>query len=81
VIDRDVVLAKVAVIQRCLDRIRRVTKLDPASLADIDRQDIFVLNLQRAIQAGIDLGAHVLAAPGLAMPATLHSRCPCWRPF
>jgi len=49
--DRDVVLAKVATIRKCLDRIREVTDLDPGKLEDINRQDIFVLNLQRAVQA------------------------------
>lgn len=70
-LDRDVVLAKVAAIQRCLARIQQVTALDPARLDSQDVEDIFVLNLQRAVQAAIDLGAHVLAAEGLAMPATL----------
>ncbi|ABQ91318.1 type VII toxin-antitoxin system HepT family RNase toxin [Roseiflexus sp. RS-1] len=70
-IDPDIVLAKVAIIQRCLDRIRSVTHLDPNRLEDIDTQDIFVLNLQRAIQAAIDLGAHTLASQGRDMPATL----------
>jgi uncharacterized protein YutE (UPF0331/DUF86 family) len=62
VIDPDIVLAKVAIIQRCLDRIRSVTHMDPNRLENIDIQDIFVLNLQRAIQAAIDLGAHTLAS-------------------
>ena len=70
-IDRDVVLAKVAAIQRCLLRIHQVTSLDPARLDNQDIEDIFVLNLQRAVQAAIDLGAHVLAAEGFEMPATL----------
>ncbi|WP_337250322.1 HepT-like ribonuclease domain-containing protein [Acetomicrobium sp.] len=60
--DKDIVLAKVATIQRCFDRIRDVTGLDPKSLEDIDKQDIFVLNLQRAIQACIDLAAHAFKA-------------------
>jgi uncharacterized protein YutE (UPF0331/DUF86 family) len=71
VLDRDVVLAKTSTIQRCLARIRHVTGLDPARLDNLDTQDIFVLNLQRAVQAAIDLGAHVLAAQGLELPATL----------
>lgn len=69
-IDRDIVLAKVSIIQRCLERICTVTRLDPASLDNIDRQDIFVLNLQRAIQVAIDLGAHTLASYGNDLPAT-----------
>lgn len=69
--DRDVVLAKVATIQKCLERIREVTSLDPASLDDINRQDIFVLNLQRAIQASIDLASHIVASEGLGLPETV----------
>lgn len=69
--DRDVILAKVATIQKCLERIRDVTSLDPASLDDIDRQDIFVLNLQRAIQASIDLASHIVASGGLGLPETI----------
>lgn len=45
--------------------------LDPASLDDINRQDIFVLNLQRAIQASIDLASHIVASEGLGLPETV----------
>ncbi len=69
--DRDIVLAKVASIQKCLERIVAVTSLDPASLDDIDRQDIFVLNLQRAIQACLDLASHVVASESLGLPETM----------
>ncbi len=66
--DRDVVLAKVASIQRCLARIHDTTSLDPARLDDIDAQDIFILNLQRAIQAALGLAAHVVASEKLGLP-------------
>ena len=66
--DRDVVLAKVATIRKCLDRIRDVTDLDAEKLEDINRQDIFVLNLQRAVQACIDLASHAVAAEALGLP-------------
>ncbi|MHB8829065.1 MAG: type VII toxin-antitoxin system HepT family RNase toxin [Syntrophales bacterium] len=69
--DRDVVLAKAAAIGRCLRRIRETTGGDPARLEEIDKQDIFVLNLQRAIQAAIDLAAHIVAAEGLGLPETV----------
>lgn len=69
--DRDIVLAKVASIQKCLARIVDVTSLDPASLDDIDRQDIFVLNLQRGIQACLDLASHVVASESLGLPETM----------
>jgi len=69
--DRDVVLAKVAAIQRCLKRIKETTKLDPNRLDNIDEQDIFVLNLQRAVQAAIDLATHIVASEGLGLPDTI----------
>lgn len=69
--DRDVVLAKVAAIQRCLKRIKETTRLDPNSLDDIDKQDIFILNLQRAVQAAIDLATHIVASEGLGLSDTI----------
>jgi uncharacterized protein YutE (UPF0331/DUF86 family) len=64
-------MAKVAIIQRCLKRIQGTTHLDPKSLDNIDKQDIFVLNLQRAVQAVIDLATHIVASEGLGLPDTI----------
>jgi len=69
--DKDVVLAKVAAIQRCLKRIKETTRLDPNSIDDIDKQDIFILNLQRAVQAAIDLATHIVASEGLGLSDTI----------
>lgn len=69
--DRDVVLAKVAAIQKCLRRIKHVTDLDPDRLDELDAQDIFVLNLQRAIQSTIDLATHIVASEGLGISDTI----------
>jgi len=69
--DRDVVLAKIAAIQKSLKRIKEVTGLDPERLDELDTQDIFVLNLQRAIQSAIDLATHVVASEGLGIPDTI----------
>jgi uncharacterized protein YutE (UPF0331/DUF86 family) len=70
-IDTDVIYAKVSNIQNCLRRIREVTDLDPARLDDINVQDIFVLNVQRAVQSAIDLCAHVISSENLGLPGTL----------
>lgn len=70
-VDRDIVYAKIGIVQRCLKRIQQSTGLDPAVIDDFDKQDIFVLNLQRAVQATIDLAAHVTASEGLGMPEEL----------
>ncbi len=69
--DKDVVLAKVAAIQRCLKRIKETTRLDPNSIDEIDKQDIFILNLQRAVQAAIALATHIVASEGLGLSDTI----------
>ncbi|AWB09756.1 Uncharacterized conserved protein YutE, UPF0331/DUF86 family [Thermodesulfobium acidiphilum] len=70
-LETDIVLAKVANIQRCLKRIIAITNNDPNSLDDIDKQDIFVLNLQRAIESTIDIAAHIIASQGLGLATTI----------
>ena len=69
-VDRDVVLAKVATVDRCLRRIAEAR--DPErNLRPVDRQDIVELNLQRAVQAAIDLAMHVVSTEGYGMPDKL----------
>lgn len=70
-IDRDIVIEKVGNIQRCLKRIADVTEMSPDHLDDINIQDVFVLNLQRSVQACIDLAAHIIAFEGLGLPSSL----------
>jgi len=67
----DIILAKVANIQRCLKRINEITGGEPESLLDINKQDIFVLNLERAIEATIDIAAHIVASEGLGLASTI----------
>ncbi len=69
-IDPDIIYAKIGNIQNCLRRIQQATKLDPTTLDSFDVQDIFTLNLQRAVQSAIDLAAHIVAAEGLGIPGT-----------
>ena len=69
--DNDVILGKIRNIQNCLKRIRNVTNLDPATLETFDVQDIFVLNVQRAVQSAIDLAAHIVATEGFGLPERL----------
>lgn len=70
-VDQDVVFEKIKQIQNCLRRIQDVTQGKVDSLNNIDAQDIFVLNLQRAVQVSIDLAAHVIADEGLGLPSEL----------
>lgn len=70
-IEQDVIFAKIGNIQNCLRRIQQTTNLDPNRLDNFDAQDIFALNLQRAVQAAIDLAAHIVASEGLGLPDSL----------
>ena len=70
-VEEDLVYEKVRNIQNCLKRIRDVTHHDPNSLDNLDVQDIFTLNLQRAIQSALDLASHVVASEGLGLPENL----------
>jgi len=69
--DPDIIQAKIAITQRCLKRISDTTGLKSETLSDLDRQDIFVLNLQRAIQSTIDCAGHIIADEGLGLPLSL----------
>lgn len=70
--DRDVVFEKLESLRRCLKRIesKRPGELERL-LSDIDLQDILTLNLSRAVQLCVDIGAHVLAGTETAPPATM----------
>jgi len=68
VLDRDVVTTKMAVIDRCLSRIQEVRGERREELLPIDVEDITALNLQRAVQAAIDLATHVVSAEGYGTP-------------
>lgn len=67
----DVLLAKIATIERCLGRIRAATGGDPTRVRVIDAQDIVVLNLQRAVRAAIDLAAHLISDNRWGLPDSL----------
>ena len=67
-VDRDVVIAKVATIDRCLRRIAETRGERRAVLLPIEVEDIVVLNLQRSVQAAIDLATHVVTAEEYGLP-------------
>jgi uncharacterized protein YutE (UPF0331/DUF86 family) len=70
-VERDVVLAKISVIDRCLQRIADVRGPRGAALLPIDVEDITVLSITRAAQAAIDLGAHVASTEGYGLPTSV----------
>jgi len=65
---------KIESLRRCL---QRVTERRPASVgalvADADAQDILSLNLTRAVQLCVDIGAHLLSVEDVPPPETMGS--------
>lgn len=70
-VDRDVVLAKADVIDHSIRRIRDLRKGD--RLEPLDVEEITLLNLQRAVQATLDIASHIVASEGLGLPDSLAS--------
>ena len=70
--DRAVVEQKLESLRRCVQRIQEKCPLTAEQLAvDIDLQDILALNLSRAVQICVDIGAHIVSAKGITPPSTM----------
>ncbi|MEB2281622.1 DUF86 domain-containing protein [Lysinibacillus xylanilyticus] len=68
--NNDVVLNKIATIERCVNRVNEVYGSNPENLQDFTKQDSIVLNIQRACEASIDLAMHIVSDLKLGLPKT-----------
>ncbi|MGW8429242.1 type VII toxin-antitoxin system HepT family RNase toxin [Peribacillus simplex] len=66
----DVILNKISVIERCMNRVKVVYENNPENLKDYTKQDSIILNIQRACEASIDLAMHIVAERKLGLPQT-----------
>jgi len=65
----DVLLNKAATIERCVARAREEYAHDPATFAsNYTRQDAAILNIQRACEAALDMGQHLIRREKLGIP-------------
>lgn len=65
----DVLINKAATIERCVLRAREEYFSDPASFAtNFSRQDAAILNIQRACEAALDMGQHLIRRDRLGVP-------------
>ena len=65
----DVLLNKAAIIERCVARAREEYESDRATFAQsFSRQDAAILNIQRACEAALDMGHHVIRRAKLGLP-------------
>jgi uncharacterized protein YutE (UPF0331/DUF86 family) len=63
---------KADVVARCIGRIKSKSPATQEILAvDLDAQDIIVLNLERAIQACVDMASHIIAYTALPAAPTM----------
>lgn len=70
--DREVIEQKLESLRRCLQRVAEKCPSDPGTLSrDPDLQDIVTLNLSRAVQLCVDLGAHLIAGLDVPPPDTM----------
>ena len=65
----DVLINKAATIERCVRRPREEYAADPATFAtNSSRQDAAILNIQRACEAALDMGQHLIRRERLGVP-------------
>lgn len=70
--DREVIDQKLESLRRCIQRIQDKCPVSAEILAtDLDGQDILALNLSRAVQLCVDIGAHIVARENVSPPSTM----------
>jgi uncharacterized protein YutE (UPF0331/DUF86 family) len=70
--DREVVEQKLESLRRCLQRLETKCPAEAdALLTDYDLQDIVSLNLSRAVQLCVDIGAHLISGMDVPPPDTM----------
>ena len=73
----DIIERKLESLARCISRIADHLPESAEDLADdYDRQDIIAVNLERAIQACVDIAAHLTAAGDRAIPGAMREQFP-----
>lgn len=65
---KDVLYNKMSIIEICLIRVNEVYDNDPNNLKDYTKQDSIVLNIQRAVEATIDIAMHIVSERKLGIP-------------
>lgn len=64
----DVILNKIAIIERCIKRINEEYNNNPENLENYTKQDSIILNIQRACEASIDMAMHIVSDKKLGIP-------------
>jgi uncharacterized protein YutE (UPF0331/DUF86 family) len=72
IMDREIIEEKLESLRHCIGRVReRRPATADVFLHDYDLQDIVALNLSRAVQLCVDVGAHIIAGGDLPAPDSM----------
>ena len=64
----EIIINKTQIIEKTLKRVNETYNNNPKHLKDYDKQDVIVLNLQRACQAVIDISMYICKDKKLGIP-------------
>lgn len=64
----DVLYNKISIIERCLIRVKEVYDNNPENLKDYTKQDSIILNIQRSVEACIDISMYIVSKKKLGIP-------------
>ncbi|HYE83195.1 MAG TPA: DUF86 domain-containing protein [Clostridia bacterium] len=64
----DVIINKATIIERCIKRIHEEYGGNPENLNNFTKQDSIILNIQRAVEACIDMAMHIVAENSFGIP-------------
>ncbi|GAA0320509.1 hypothetical protein GCM10008931_09970 [Oceanobacillus oncorhynchi subsp. oncorhynchi] len=64
----DVIFNKIAIMERCLIRVKEVYNDNTENLKDFTKQDAIILNIQRACEAALQLAMHIVSEERLGLP-------------
>lgn len=65
---KDILYNKINIIERCIMRVKEVYNENPDNLKDYTKQDSIVLNIQRAVEATIDIAMYIVSEKKLGIP-------------
>ena len=70
--DKEIVQTKLEALIRCIHRIKNqnISSIEELE-ANLDKQEIIILNLQRAVQICVDIGNHILLDYKTPTPSTM----------
>lgn len=72
-VDRNILVAKIAAIEKCLGKVKEKRSASVAEfMINEDSQDIVLFNLMQAIQGCVDLAAHIVSDEGYGMAGSMN---------